>query len=212
MAGCDVPRLECLHIHIRQRLPDAGTKPNDTGDGYRTLCPAHRDHDPSLSISVGGNQRIVWNCFAGCDQLRTRAALIDIYRIDRECLPVSRTTETSLMDAIEDILCLPTKEDTFVRLQALARLRGFRGLPKGADLLRLGSDIGVGRSQAFEYARRLRATPGNYVPKHARQPKSSIPGQAGVSRPAKSPGTRTKSGNPDSEKSGNPDSPKRRTA
>jgi len=34
-------------------------------DGYRALCPAHEDKNPSLSIS-GGSKGIVLHCFAGC--------------------------------------------------------------------------------------------------------------------------------------------------
>ena len=205
---CDVPRLECLHLHIRQRLPGEA-KPNDTRTAYRTLCPAHDDREPSLSISVGEQQRIIWNCFAGCDLLRVRAALIDVYRIDRGCLPVSRKDETAMLDRIEDILCSPAKEDTLVRLQALATLRGYRELPRGAELLRLAADIGIGRSQAFDCARRLRASTANAVHYDPRQAGSSTP------RSVRRVAPDQKSGNPDSvrkpgpPKSGNPDSGKR---
>ncbi|MEQ9454361.1 MAG: hypothetical protein RLN76_07190 [Phycisphaeraceae bacterium] len=35
--------------------------------GYMTLCPAHADQKPSLSIRRGGSGRILVHCFAGCD-------------------------------------------------------------------------------------------------------------------------------------------------
>jgi hypothetical protein len=35
------------------------------GNGYLTLCPAHADNDPSLSISQNANKILV-KCFAGC--------------------------------------------------------------------------------------------------------------------------------------------------
>lgn len=40
---------------------------NRIGDGrFMALCPAHRDKNPSLSISQGSNGRTVLNCLAGC--------------------------------------------------------------------------------------------------------------------------------------------------
>jgi hypothetical protein len=36
-------------------------------------CPAHKDHDPSLSIADGANGRLLLHCFAGCEYY----ALID---------------------------------------------------------------------------------------------------------------------------------------
>ena len=35
-------------------------------DGYRALCPAHEDKNPSLSISEGNKGGVVLRCFAGC--------------------------------------------------------------------------------------------------------------------------------------------------
>lgn len=36
------------------------------GQGYVALCPVHDDTNPSLSINVGKDGRILLNCFAGC--------------------------------------------------------------------------------------------------------------------------------------------------
>lgn len=38
-------------------------------------CPAHEDRTPSLSISVGKTQPVVFNCFAGCSPDQVIAAL-----------------------------------------------------------------------------------------------------------------------------------------
>jgi hypothetical protein len=38
---------------------------------YRALCPAHDDHDPSLSVSAvveNGSQKVLIKCWAGCEQ------------------------------------------------------------------------------------------------------------------------------------------------
>jgi len=36
------------------------------GDGWQALCPAHDDQNPSLSINVGDDGRILLHCYAGC--------------------------------------------------------------------------------------------------------------------------------------------------
>ncbi|MDP9350275.1 MAG: hypothetical protein M3P51_01850, partial [Chloroflexota bacterium] len=41
-----------------------GVKPN--GKGYQALCPAHDDHNPSLSVAEGDDGRVLLKCFAGC--------------------------------------------------------------------------------------------------------------------------------------------------
>jgi hypothetical protein len=38
-----------------------------TNNGFLTLCPAHSDSQPSLSISEGTNGRVLLYCFAQCD-------------------------------------------------------------------------------------------------------------------------------------------------
>ncbi len=43
-------------------LPDA----KETGDGWKTCCPAHEDTNPSLSIREGDDGRVLLYCFAGC--------------------------------------------------------------------------------------------------------------------------------------------------
>jgi len=35
-------------------------------DGWISKCPAHDDHQASLSISTGDDGRILLKCFAGC--------------------------------------------------------------------------------------------------------------------------------------------------
>lgn len=40
-------------------------KPRRMREGYRALCPAHRDVRPSLSIT-SSDDRVLLHCFAGC--------------------------------------------------------------------------------------------------------------------------------------------------
>lgn len=37
-----------------------------SGSGYIMKCPAHDDHDPSLSVKFDGD-KILLNCFAECE-------------------------------------------------------------------------------------------------------------------------------------------------
>jgi hypothetical protein len=45
------------------------------GEGYQALCPAHGDHEPSLSVAAGEDGRALLNCFAGCSTEDIVAAL-----------------------------------------------------------------------------------------------------------------------------------------
>ena len=45
------------------------------GSGWMTRCPAHDDHEPSLSIREGLGGKTLVHCHAGCDQERVIAAL-----------------------------------------------------------------------------------------------------------------------------------------
>ena len=36
------------------------------GNGYSDVCPAHQDLNPSLSIKVAADGKLLLHCFAGC--------------------------------------------------------------------------------------------------------------------------------------------------
>ena len=40
---------------------------NESGTGFVARCPAHEDHNPSLSVDLSDG-KVLWNCFAGCTQ------------------------------------------------------------------------------------------------------------------------------------------------
>jgi hypothetical protein len=50
-----------------QWLQSQGVPLRSTSNGFLTLCPAHSDSQPSLSISEGSNGRVLLYCFAQCD-------------------------------------------------------------------------------------------------------------------------------------------------
>jgi hypothetical protein len=53
------------------RLPDA----RRNGRGWQARCPAHDDREPSLSIDVGDDGKVLVHCHAGCDFTAIVAAL-----------------------------------------------------------------------------------------------------------------------------------------
>ena len=46
-----------------------------SGDGYLLCCPAHDDHNPSLSVRGAGDGRVLVHCHAGCSQEAVVSAL-----------------------------------------------------------------------------------------------------------------------------------------
>lgn len=47
-------------------LDASGCRPKRSGAGFRALCPAHEDRNPSLSVSEGSDGRALVRCHAGC--------------------------------------------------------------------------------------------------------------------------------------------------
>jgi putative DNA primase/helicase len=52
-----------------------GHPPQRNGQGWISRCPAHDDHTPSLSVSVGHTGQVLLHCHAGCDYPSIVAAL-----------------------------------------------------------------------------------------------------------------------------------------
>ncbi len=49
---------------VLSALREHGKNPKQSGKGWIALCPAHDDHDPSLSISEGEDGKVLLNCFS----------------------------------------------------------------------------------------------------------------------------------------------------
>ena len=68
---------------LNRSTPDAeavakalgGAKRN--ASGWVARCPAHDDHNPSLSLSDAGGGKVLWHCLTGCSQEAVMAALKD---------------------------------------------------------------------------------------------------------------------------------------
>jgi CHC2-type zinc finger protein len=65
-----------------------------TGRGYITLCPAHADRSPSLSVCEAEDGRVLLHCFAGCSVEAICEAigcrLADLFREKRDEGRISR--------------------------------------------------------------------------------------------------------------------------
>ena len=53
-------------------------KCRQNGNGWLTCCPAHDDHNPSLSISEGSDGKVLFHCFVCKDQKKVIRALVDL--------------------------------------------------------------------------------------------------------------------------------------
>lgn len=51
---------------VLDALTQAGCTPKRHGDAWSARCPAHDDRDPSLSIGIGTDARVLLHCHAGC--------------------------------------------------------------------------------------------------------------------------------------------------
>ena len=61
---------------ILNALKDStGRESVESGTGWMACCPAHDDHNPSLSVSAGNDGRVLLNCFSGCSTKSVLAAL-----------------------------------------------------------------------------------------------------------------------------------------
>src|SRR4051812_42542391 len=60
---------------VLAELEARGAAPRRSGEGWSARCPAHDDHDPSLSVSEGRDGRALLRCAAGCEWKAVTAAL-----------------------------------------------------------------------------------------------------------------------------------------
>ena len=60
---------------VLERLAERGCNPKRVGDGWSARCPAHDDHNPSLSVAEGADGRALLTCHAGCALEVVRIAL-----------------------------------------------------------------------------------------------------------------------------------------
>lgn len=107
-------------------------KAKRVGNGWSCLCPAHDDHNPSFSLSLGENGALLARCYAGCSfpdimsALRRRRILENGRFIERaennQCVPPKPTDEMVLRIWRET---LPAEGSP---VQAYLKGRGYDGM------------------------------------------------------------------------------------
>ena len=156
-ASCDrnIPAAECLFDHIAPHLAKAARATPESADfthAYDCICPAHGDDRRSLRISVG-RTCIYLKCYAGCDELAIRDALIRDAGVSARCLPITSQRKANLVDQLTSVAEDPDLDHGHKLLLIAAHLRGMGGLPRGAELEDLAASVGLSRSRAFDYRR-----------------------------------------------------------
>lgn len=151
--ACDAPPRQCLEWHIKPKLLKA--RASEDGNGYRALCPAHKDRNHSFSISVSDDgKRLLYRCFACENRRRERLALIHEYGISPGCLPTPAREKEELIDCIEKLAAADTDNHAEVRLRIMAALEGYSDLPRGRELERIAGWSSVSRATAFGVRKR----------------------------------------------------------
>ena len=146
---CDAPGRQCYTEHVFHVLDSP--KPKDQWSA-RALCPCHSDKDPSLSVSVGRNDRVVWQCFAGCNPLSIRLALIKA-GADPGCLIIPRVVQDDLVTLLGRIYSAGMG-NAELRWRVFSAFNGYEGKlpPKGrypGGRRRFAADAGVGRTELY---------------------------------------------------------------
>ena len=147
--ACDAPPRQCLEWHIKPKLIKA--RESDDGNGYRALCPAHKDRHHSFSIGISDDgKRLLYRCFTCDNRRRERLALISECGISPGCLPVPAREKEDLLDYIATLASADTDNHAEVRLRIMAALEGYYpDLPRGRELERIAGRSSVSRATAF---------------------------------------------------------------
>jgi hypothetical protein len=100
-----------------ERVLDRLQKVRRNSEGWAALCPAHDDHDPSLSVSQGKDGKVLIKCHAGCDIKHVLEAmglkLTDLYvtRGKARKRPQKLETRYEVRDGSGCLVALHVRED-----------------------------------------------------------------------------------------------------
>jgi 5S rRNA maturation endonuclease (ribonuclease M5) len=103
---------------VLEKLRQRGKVTTESGKvhQYNTLCPAHDDNAPSMSVSLGGRGQIIFKCHTGCSYEKIANALginrADLSRGDGN----KKTREERLADRVE-YLAIDDEAKTIRNLQ-----------------------------------------------------------------------------------------------
>ena len=90
-------------------LADNGFEPKKNGDGYKSRCPAHDDQNPSLSISVGYDNQVLFYCFAQQCTCKQICVALNLRESDLFVNPIGNAELTSTSPNIKK----PKKKKTY---------------------------------------------------------------------------------------------------
>lgn len=129
------PRYSALNKKQRAKLAEMLThlrSVRSTNNGFAACCPAHEDHDPSLSIGIKDG-KVLLHCYAGCEYLDILQAL----NLSPNCLgnvPSIRPSATHPMSNFNRSTANPELEQEYQRLKQNSQ---------DNDLEILADDLGV---------------------------------------------------------------------
>src|SRR5213594_4068794 len=100
------------------RLDAHGSKPHRNGSGWKALCPAHKDREPSITITEGKAGRTLIKCFAGC----SAPSIVGALGLAMSDLFVSKSTSKGRIVAppTRPITCQPKPARSFDWLACVA--------------------------------------------------------------------------------------------
>lgn len=91
---CRDDAIVCLRKRALPRLDDVKQVVKKPWQ-YYALCPAHKDHKRSLSVTTGKFAHILYQCHAGCDEAAVHASLVNLG------IPVGCLAKPKARDAAE---------------------------------------------------------------------------------------------------------------
>lgn len=127
------------------------------GDRYMARCPAHPDEDPSLSLSIGREGRIIMRCFAGCkaqqimSAIRLPFTMLFPYPEDRQSGLSKEAFRTNVETRWEDEKRIKRAQKLYQEALALAGTPGANYLESRGIPTKLAVRNGVRYADQFPY-------------------------------------------------------------
>jgi hypothetical protein len=165
LMGCTDPARQCLDWHFRPHLAHAVLE--DSGNRLRARCPSCGTLRTLTASLRDDGHGIVCGCFNSCPWPALRIALRSA-GVPDQCLPaISRSDIQVMHQAAVTVFQQGTagnRAQTVIRAYLITL--GYARWPRGNELLKLASECGVSKTDAYAAKRAgpLLASPGMPVP------------------------------------------------